>query len=190
MSTGGVPIRLVHRPPRPSRPELLLVCDVSGSVAGFAGFTMLLVRALADQFSRVRVLAFVNTTDEVTRLVQEGRPDLVTAIQREARVTGWHGSSDYGEALADVVETYLDAVGPRTAVLVLGDGRTNYGDPNLVALQRIRDRSRRTYWLNPEPRSRWGSGDSCADEYAAVVEMHECRTIEQLSRFITHLLPV
>ena len=138
----------------------------------------------------MRVLAFVNTTDEVTRLVQEGRPDLVTAIQREARVTGWHGSSDYGEALADVVETYLDAVGPRTAVLVLGDGRTNYGDPNLVALQRIRDRSRRTYWLNPEPRSRWGSGDSCADEYAAVVEMHECRTIEQLSRFITHLLPV
>jgi len=190
MSTGGVPVRPVYRRPRPSRPELVLLCDVSGSVAGFSGFTMLLVRALADQFSRVRVFAFVNAMDEVTDLVQQGRPDLTTAILREARVTTWHGSSDYGEALGDFSELYLDVVGPRTSVLVLGDGRNNFGDANLVALQRIRDRSRRTFWLNPESRGRWGSGDSCADDYATVVDMHECRTIAQLSTFITRLLPV
>ncbi len=190
MSTGGVPVRPVYRRPRPSRPELVLLCDVSGSVAGFSGFTMLLVRALADQFSRVRVFAFVNAMDEVTDLVQQGRPDLTTAILREARVTTWHGSSDYGEALGDFAELYLDVVGPRTSVLVLGDGRNNFGDANLVALQRIRDQSRRTFWLNPESRGRWGSGDSCADDYATVVDMHECRTIEQLSTFITRLLPV
>ncbi|NUS17494.1 MAG: VWA domain-containing protein, partial [Streptomyces sp.] len=60
LSTGGVPMRPVLRRRRPARPELVLLCDVSGSVSGFSDFTMLLVQALHDQFSKVRVFAFVN----------------------------------------------------------------------------------------------------------------------------------
>lgn len=190
MSTGGVPMRPALRKPHPGRPELVLLCDVSGSVAGFSTFTMLLVQALSDQFTRVRVFAFVNAMDEVTELVRHGQGDLARTIAQQAAVTRWHGSSDYGESLADFAETYLDGITPKTAVIVLGDGRNNYGDPNLAALQRIRESSRRTFWLNPEPQSRWGSGDSCALEYAGVVDMRECRTIEQLSEFVTRLLPV
>ncbi len=190
MSTGGVPMRPALRRPRPARPELVLLCDVSGSVAGFSTFTMLLVQALADQFTKVRVFAFVNVMDEVTDLVTHGRGDLAAMILRDATVTRWHSSSDYGEALGDFAELYLEAVTSRSSVLVLGDGRNNFGDPNLVALQRISDASRRTFWLNPERAGQWGSGDSCALEYAAVVEMRECRTIEQMSEFVTRLLPV
>ena len=58
MSTGGVPIDLVQRKPKRARPELVVMCDVSGSVAGFSHFTLLLVNALREQFSRVRVFAF------------------------------------------------------------------------------------------------------------------------------------
>ena len=47
------------------------MCDVSGSVSGFSGFTMLLVQALSDQFSKVRVFAFVNAMDEVTDIVKD-----------------------------------------------------------------------------------------------------------------------
>jgi len=190
MSTGGVPMEPAYRKPRPRRPELVLLCDVSGSVAGFSGFTMLLVRALSDQFSKVRVFAFVNAMDEVSDIVRHGDGDLSSQILQEAHVTRWHGSSDYGEALGDFAELYLDAVGPSTSVLVLGDARTNYGDPNLTALARIAAASRRTHWLNPERTGTWGQGDSVADDYARLVEMHECRTVEQLSRFIGRLLPV
>ena len=73
MSTGGVPIDVVLRKPRPARPELVVLCDVSGSVAGFSHFTLLLVHALRQQFSRVRVFAFIDTTDEVTHLFGAGR---------------------------------------------------------------------------------------------------------------------
>ncbi|MEP6799868.1 MAG: VWA domain-containing protein, partial [Lapillicoccus sp.] len=190
MSTGGVPLTPAYRKPRPSRPELVLLCDVSGSVAGFSGFTMLLVRALSDQFSKVRVFAFVNAMDEVTDIVRHGDGDLSAQIVQQAQVTRWHGSSDYGEALGDFAELYLDVVGARTSVLVLGDARTNYGDPNLSALARIAAASRRTHWLNPERVGTWGQGDSVAHDYARIVEMHECRTVEQLSRFIGRLLPV
>lgn len=188
MGTGGVPIVPVHARPHPGRPELVLLCDVSGSVAGFSAFTMLLVRALSDQFSKVRVFAFVNAMAEVTDIVKDGG-DLADRIAREARVTSWHTSSDYGEAFADFAASSLDAVGPRTSVLVLGDARNNNQALGLPALAAIADRARRTFWLNPEHPARWGLGDSVAPEYAEVVTMHACSTIEQLETFIGRLLP-
>ncbi|MEV6400760.1 VWA domain-containing protein [Streptomyces sp. NPDC051907] len=193
LSTGGVPVRPVLRRRRPARPELVLLCDVSGSVAGFANFTMLLVQALHDQFSKVRVFAFVNRVDEVTDLIAQGRADpagLGERILAEATVTGWHEHSDYGAALGEFAERYADAVGPRTAVFVLGDARTNMSDPNLPALEQIARRARRIYWLNPEQTSLWPTGDSAALEYASVVEMHPCRNAQQLSSLIARLLPV
>ncbi|MFJ4322917.1 VWA domain-containing protein [Streptomyces tricolor] len=193
LSTGGVPMRPVLRRRRPVRPELVLLCDVSGSVSGFSDFTMLLVQALHDQFGKVRVFAFVNRLDEVTGLLDHGRADpdgLGARIRAEATLTGWHGSSDYGMALGEFAERYGAAVGPRTTVFVLGDARTNLSDPNLPAVRELARRARRVYWLNPEPRDRWGTGDSAAPAYAELVEMHECRMARQLSGLIAGLLPV
>ncbi|MFJ9537675.1 VWA domain-containing protein [Streptomyces sp. NPDC101225] len=193
LSTGGVPMKPVLRRRRPVRPELVLLCDVSGSVSGFSDFTMLLVQALHDQFSKVRVFAFVNRLDEVTPLLEHGAADpqgLGARIRAEATLTGWHGSSDYGVALGEFAERYGDAVGPRTTVFVLGDARTNMSDPNLAAVRHTAERARRVYWLNPEPRAQWGTGDSAAPEYAELVEMHECRNARQLGALITRLLPV
>ncbi|WP_308367423.1 VWA domain-containing protein [Streptomyces sp. ISL-36] len=193
LSTGGVPMRPVLRRRRPGRPELVLLCDVSGSVAGFANFTMLLVQALHDQFSRVRVFAFVNRTDEVTDLIARGSADpagLGARILSEAELTGWHGQSDYGSALGEFVERYADAVSPRTAVFVLGDARTNMTDPNLAALKLIRDRARRVHWLNPEQPSLWSTGDSAALAYAELVDMRPCRNARQLGELIGRLLPI
>lgn len=193
LSTGGVPMKPVLRRRRPMRPELVLLCDVSGSVSGFSDFTMLLVQALHDQFSKVRVFAFVNRIDEVTGLLERGRADpegLSSRIQGEAAVTGYHGSSDYGMALGEFAERYPDAVGSRTTVFVLGDARTNRSDPNLPAVRQIAERARRVHWLNPEQRSRWGTGDSVAPAYAELVAMHECRNARQLSALVARLLPV
>ncbi|MGW2826779.1 vWA domain-containing protein [Streptomyces sp. NPDC001443] len=193
LSTGGVPMRPVLRRRRPVRPELVLLCDVSGSVSGFSDFTMLLVQALHEQFGKVRVFAFVNRVDEVTGLLVRGAADpegLSARIRAEATLTGWHGSSDYGVALGEFAERYEGAVGPRTTVFVLGDGRTNMSDPNLPAVRRIGERARRLYWLNPEPRAQWGTGDSAAAAYAELVEMHECRNVRQLETLVGRLLPV
>ncbi|BBC38197.1 uncharacterized protein SGFS_094910 [Streptomyces graminofaciens] len=193
LSTGGVPLRPAYRRHRPARPELVLLCDVSGSVAGFANFTMLLVQALRDQFSKVRVYAFVNRVDEVTHLVTTGEADpagLGRRIAEEARLSGWHGSSDYGTALGEFAERHLDAVGPRTSVIVLGDARTNGFDPNVPALRRIAARARRVHWLNPEAPAQWGTGDSAAQVYAEVVDMHACRNARRLGELVTRLLPV
>ncbi len=192
LGTGGVPMSPIYQKRRPARPELVLLCDVSGSVAGFASFTMLLVQALHQQFNRVRVFAFINAMDEVTELLDATElhgSRLGDRIAAHAIITKWHTSSDYGEAFGDFAEHHLDALNPRSAVLILGDARNNNQDLNLGALHEIIGRSRHVYWLNPEHSSRWGLGDSEALAYAEVISMHECCNIDQLSTFITTLLP-
>jgi uncharacterized protein with von Willebrand factor type A (vWA) domain len=192
MSTGGVPMRPAYRARRPGRPELVVFCDVSGSVAGFSHFTLLLVQALREQFSKVRVFAFVERADEVTHLFAPGN-DLVgvmTRVLREAQLVTFDGHSDYGGAFASLAEHWPDAVNPRSSLLVLGDGRTNYRDPNLTVLRRLVGQARHSHWLNPEPRRQWGSGDSAALRYAQLLPMHECRTVAQLADVVESLLPV
>lgn len=192
MSTGGVPIDLVQRKPRPGRPELVILCDVSGSVAGFSHFTLLLVHALREQFSRVRVFAFIDTADEVT---QYFGPDadlgkVMVTMVGEANLITYDGHSDYGHAFGAFTDTFADAVTERSSVLILGDARTNYRDPNLDALRSMVDVAKHAHWLNPEPTNQWGSGDSAADKYRDVIDMHECRSAKQLTSVVAGLLPI
>ncbi|MBV9641614.1 MAG: VWA domain-containing protein [Mycobacteriaceae bacterium] len=192
MNTGGVPIDVVLRKPRPARPELVVLCDVSGSVAGFSHFTLLLVHALRQQFSRVRVFAFIDTTDEVTDLFGP-EADLALAVQRITREAGVYtrdGHSDYGNAFTSFTEKYPEVLSPRSSLLVLGDGRNNYRNPAVEVLARMVSESRHAHWLNPEPRHLWGSGDSAVPRYADVITMHECRSANQLAAVIDQLLPV
>jgi hypothetical protein len=192
MSTGGVPMKPAYRTRRPGRPELVILCDVSGSVAGFSHFTLLLVQALREQFSKVRVFAFVEKTDEVTHLFEPGAElsGVMQRVLREADLTAFDGHSDYGGALGSFAEFYGEAITSKSSVLILGDARTNYRDPNLAVLRRLISQARHAHWLNPEPRRQWGSGDSAALRYADVMPMHECRTAGQLADVVEALLPV
>jgi uncharacterized protein with von Willebrand factor type A (vWA) domain len=192
MSTGGVPIDVVLAKPRPARPELVVLCDVSGSVAGFSHFTLLLVHALRQQFSRVRVFAFIDTTDEVTHLFGADA-DLAVAVQRitrESEVYTRDGHSDYGHAFVSFLDKYPNVLSPRSSLLVLGDGRNNYRNPETDLLSHMVSASRHAHWLNPEPRHLWGSGDSAIPRYQDLIPMHECRSAKQLASVIDALLPV
>lgn len=189
LSTGGVPLTTHHRPRRPHKPELVVLCDASESVSSFAHFTLLLTYALREQFAKVRAFAFIDGLDEVTRFFAPGA-DVVEAMTRmtsEADIVWVSGHSDYGRAFRIFEDRYGDAITPKTSLLVLGDARTNYQNPNLETVRRLAGRARHAYWLNPEPSRDWDSGDSAASVYAEVVPMHECRNLTQLAEFVETL---
>jgi uncharacterized protein with von Willebrand factor type A (vWA) domain len=189
LSTGGAPANPVFRARKVHRPELVLLCDISGSVAAFARFTLLFCHTLQGQFARVRSFAFVDAVDEVTRLFEEGDfNDALRRLSAEASVVWIDGHSDYGHAFESFHAGWADAITPKTTLLVLGDARNNYRAANGWALADLRRRARRVYWLNPEGRASWGTGDSIAAEYARHTdEMVECRTLRQLSAFIERI---
>ncbi|CAO5169656.1 VWA domain-containing protein [Frankia sp. AiPs1] len=191
LATGGVPVDTKFRPRKPHKPELVVLCDVSGSVASFAHFTLLLTHALREQFSKVRAFAFIDTTDEVTRFLRGlDLGDMMARISSEAELVWYDGHSDYGHAIDVFAERYGESVGPRTSLLILGDARNNYRPTSAQLFRRLCGQARHAYWLNPEPRGYWGSGDSATDVYADVVdEMVECRNVAQLEEFIERILP-
>jgi len=192
LASGGVPLETKHRPHKPHKPELIVLCDVSGSVTAFAHFTLLLAYALREQFTKVRAFAFIDTVDEITRYFDAGDDvaDAMTKVAQEADLVWFDGHSDYGHAIETFAERYPDAITPRTSLLILGDARNNYRATGVPTLRRLVAEARHAYWLNPEPASYWGSGDSATRAYADVLEMIECRNASQLQDFVERLLPV
>ena len=191
LSSGGVPMQTHHRPKRPNKTDLVVICDLSESVAAFAQFTLLFVYALREQFSRVRAFGFVDELDELTRFFTPGGDVLeaMTRLTREADVTWVTGRTDYGRAFELFGRRFPDAVGPRTSLLVLGDARSNYGALGLPALNRLASAAKHAYWLNPERQAMWDTGDSRAADFDEVVPMTECRNLAQLTAFVKELGP-
>ena len=187
LSTGGVPLETRHRPKRPHRTELVILCDVSGSVANFAQFTLLLVFALREQFHKVRAFTFVDDVHEVTHHFTPGG-DVVEVMENlaasAAHAALW-GRTNYGRALTRFAEEHADALGPKTSLLVLGDARSNYSDLALPVLRELTDAVRHAWWLNPEHARHWGTGDSAAPAYGEIVPMVECRNLTQLEEFVS-----
>jgi hypothetical protein len=190
LSYGGVPAEPKFRHPRPAKPEIIVIADISGSVAAFARFTLHLVHALSEQFSKVRSFVFIDGIDEVTRFFDE-TDDIVEAIHRvntEADVVWVDGHSDYGHALEVFWNRWGKDVTPKSSVMVLGDARNNYHASQAWVLKELEKRARHVYWLNPEPKSYWDTGDSIIGEYAVHVDgLFECRNLRQLERFVEQL---
>ena len=99
-----------------------------------------------------------------------------------------NGSSDYGFVLREFASGYAHQLSRRSVVLVVGDARTNYGDPAVAEFAEIRERAGQVYWLNPEPRRYWNDGDSVIGRYAPFcAQVRECRTLGRIADFVRSL---
>ncbi|MFC7279895.1 VWA domain-containing protein [Paractinoplanes rhizophilus] len=192
LSTGGTPVQLRFKPPAKPKPELIVIADVSGSVATFARFTLQLLYAMRLQFRRIRTFAFIDDLVEVTDVLANS----VTAEQAFATITAdprliWlDGRSDYGHALETFDARYASSALTGTAtVLILGDGRNNYRAAQEDRLRLLARRVAHVFWLNPERQVNWDTGDSAIHLYAPYCErVVECADLAQLRDFADRLV--
>jgi uncharacterized protein with von Willebrand factor type A (vWA) domain len=190
LSYGGVPAEPKFKFPRPAKPELMVVADISGSVAAFARFTLMLVYAIQGQFSKVRSFVFIDGIDEVTEYFRatEDVSEAIARINTEADVIWVDGHSDYGHAFEVFWNKYGKDITSRTTVLLLGDARNNYHASQSWVVKEMKQKARHVYWLNPEPRSYWNTGDSIVGEYGSFTDgVYECRNLRQLESFVEKL---
>ncbi len=191
LSYGGVPAEPKFKYPKPSKPEIMVIADISGSVAAFARFTLHLVYALNNQFSKVRSFVFIDGLDEVTDFF-ENVDDITEAIHRvntEADVIWVDGHSDYGHAFEIFDERFAKDIGPKTTVIILGDARNNYHASQSWVIKNIEDKARKVFWLNPEPKSYWDTGDSIVGDYSNFCNgTFEVRNLKQLEAFVENLV--
>lgn len=186
LSSGGVPLDPVYRRPKTSRPDLYLLCDVSGSVAEFASFTLTLLQAMSAEFNRMRSFAFVDGIDEVTDHLRDVASFLeVRHVLYRADVIADDGHSDYGAVFEKFWEKHGDGLDSRTTIIVTGDARSNHREPQVNTLQSIHRRARKVYLLNPEPASDWDTTDSIVEDYRPALDgVFEVRNLRQLAEAV------
>lgn len=167
-----------------------MLCDISGSVAEFAHFTLMLLHAMRAELAALRAFVFVDGVAEVTRVIEQAEvtldPRLLVSVPG---VIAGDGHSDYGRALGSFVERYDSAVGAGTTVLVTGDARTNLRGSGVESLRVIGHRCRRLYWFNPEPAAGWADPDSALAEYSELCDgVFEVRNLAQLATAVAAII--
>lgn len=183
---GGVPFLTSWKRRHRDRPQIVALCDVSGSVAQVSDFFLLLIHSLHEVVDDVRSFAFSGHLIEVSDILDTKSPE--EAMTEIMSKVGF-GSSDYGGSLLDFEKDWIKTVTPKTTVIVLGDARTNNLDPRADILRRISERSKRLVWLNPEGRMAWGWGDSEMPRYAAFCTVvRQCATAKQLERAVSDIV--
>lgn len=186
MGWGGLPFLTVWKQEKIDKPRLVVLCDVSGSVAALAQFLLMFLYAMKEALSGLRAFAFAGELIEVSEILE--REPIEKAIAEIMTKVGF-GSSNYGNSLADFARDFMPILDSRTTVIILGDGRGNRTEPRVDILQSMANRSKQVVWLNPEPRTLWGTGDSDMLRYAPHCRVTAvCSTLRHLDRVVTDLL--
>ena len=186
MGYGGVPFDIIWKRETIEKPKIVAICDVSRSVAAAAQFMLLFLYSLNEVIEKLEAFAF---SDRLIRVgdILEGE-DLDSAIASIIKKIGMR-PTDYGRALVDFTELHRADLDRHTTVIILGDGRSNYSNPRLDIMREISHRARAVIWLNPEPETYWGQGDSRMDQYKRFCSVAKvCNTLNQLERIIEDVL--
>jgi uncharacterized protein with von Willebrand factor type A (vWA) domain len=186
MAHGGVPFEIEWKIKKVDKPSIVAICDVSKSVAAAAQFLLTFLYSLNEVVDRLDAFAFSGRLIPVNAILDDNGVE--GAILKVLQTIGFQ-QTDYGKALEDFVDNHIDRVDRHTTVIVLGDGRSNFADPRLDLMHLIQQRARAVIWLNPEPESYWGQGDSVMYRYQRFTHVAKsCNTLGQLERIIEDVL--
>ena len=188
MSNDGLLFNLHWKRTKVERPRLVVMCDVSGSVAAVSRFFLMFLYSLDEVMPRTRSFVFSNRAGEISDKMAAG--DMDEVMTQALRDYGG-GSTDYGMAMEDLAQAVLDEMDHRTTLLVLGDARSNFGDPGHLILKEMATRARRVIWLNPEPEASWNTGDSEMRRLGAYCShVQVCNSVRDVERVLDNLLRV
>lgn len=191
LTTGGVPIAAVRRTKRRERARIVLLCDVSDSVRAAARFMLEFVYFAHDLLDKTRSFVFVSELGETTELFAREPLDRALVEAYGGGIVPVQSNSNYGRVLREFEERHASLLDRKTTLVILGDGRTNYHADAADSLGRLKDRARAVYWLCPEPRAGWASGDSAMSKYAKhvtkVLEVTCARELEDAARLVTQM---
>ena len=186
--SDGVLFEIEWKKRKIDKPRVIAICDVSGSVASVARFLLQFLYELHELLHHIQTFAFSGRLIETSSFFKDKKPDdAVNAIMDKVG----YMSTDYGEAFRNFRSGWLNDIDKKTAVIILGDGRSNFTNPETGILKEIHDRCKRLIWLNPEPPPLWGTGDSEMRRYTPYCDLvRECNTLNHLERVVGDLLQI
>ena len=187
---GGIPFHIELDRRQKTKPQVVVLCDISDSVMNASRFMLQFVYSVQDLYSKVRSFVFVSDIGEVTQLFEQNEIQQAVEAALRGDVIDVYSHSNFGRAFELFYKEFFTAVTSKTTVLIIGDGRNNYNRPSEWVLREIQQKAKRVVWLNPENPRTWGVGDSEMPHYLPYCDIaEECRNINQLYRVIDRIVP-
>jgi uncharacterized protein with von Willebrand factor type A (vWA) domain len=190
MSHGGIPFELIFKRRKKERPKLVVLCDISSSVANVCRFMLQFIYSLSEAFTKIRSFVFVAELGEVTQCFRDNEMyEAIDLALDGGGVINVYTRSNFGMAFHTFWRDFLSAVDSRTTVVIIGDARNNYNDPRAWCLREVHRKAKNVIWINPESPGAWGFGDSVMDKYLPYTHVaEECRNLKQLNRLVDKLV--
>lgn len=178
---GGTMLTLKYKTKKISKPKLLLICDVSGSMARYATFVLQFIYGLASVTERIESFIFAEQAERITpyftghKAFGKVMPQVINASQV------WGKGTNLGVSLGQAWQQYPGVFTADTVVIVLSDAKTVALDRAEAYLAKVARKVKDIIWLNTLPKKDWADQPQ-ALRLMRYCRMYECYTLAHLER--------
>ena len=178
---GGLPLNLHYRGRRVQKPRLILVCDVSASMAAYARLVIQFVYGLSDVVRDIETFIFSEDLERITPKLRQRMGFAATMSAVMAESTQWGKTTNLAAALRTLAGEYNQVLTRNSYLIVVSDTKTLEPEKSIELLGDIRRRVKGVLWLNTLPRSQW-QGIRTVALFRREVRMLESNTLAQLEK--------
>ena len=189
LKNGGSLYDIVLKPKIKKKPRLILLCDISGSMALYSLFGLTLLFGVVQRFKSVHAFVFIDGITDITKELKNLKFNNINKI-----LTNWNnyvhvdGHSDYDNSFKDLLDEKIISNSSFNTLIVIGDARNNYRPINTETIDKLSKKFKNVYWMNPERSQYWNTGDSQFHHYQSISKKYsEVRNFEQLKSFINSI---
>ncbi len=177
LETGGSFYRLKYRKKRQRRRQLVMLCDVSGSMVQFSEFALRFIQSLGQASDSSRTYLFSEDVFEADPFSLQN----MDKFRDYVRQSGSYGrGTDLGTALEKIAAQRPAALNAGTTLLILSDTKTIEQSRAAKALLECKRMAGRVLWLNPIPQNKWQYLGS-VQTFAGLCQMVSCSTLTALA---------
>lgn len=180
---GGTMFNLKYKTRKVEKPRIVLICDVSGSMAKYAGFVLQFMYGLSNAIQEIESFIFSEQTERVTGEFNKTQPFEVTMAELINRSEGWGRGTDFSKALEVINNNYQNLFNRDTFVIIVSDTKTLNADKSAARLKELKKKVKDVIWLNTLPKRVW-SATPTVSTFMRCVRMFECNTLAHLDRIM------
>lgn len=184
LETGGNLYRLKYRKKRRRRKQIVMLCDVSGSMLQFSEFALRLIRSLGQASDGSRTFLFSEDVIESDAFSLQN----MDLFRSHVRASGLYGKgTDLGTALEKLCAKKPPVLNSSTTLLILSDTKTIDRSRAVAAVLEAKRQAGQLLWLNPIPENQWKYIGS-VQTMSSLCQMVSCSTLKSLAAACRHLM--
>ncbi|MCL6448933.1 MAG: VWA domain-containing protein [Armatimonadetes bacterium] len=184
---GGTPLELRYRGRRPKRPRLVLICDVSASMARYSRFVLQFIYGLNSAGQKIESFVFSEDLERVTPCFERRRDFAATMTDLMNESRQWGQTTNFYLALETFRREYKKLIAPDAVFIIVSDTRTVCWEQAAGLLGEMARKVRDVIWLNPVPAAGWSGLPAAA--FRKCAQMYECYSLYHLEKIFRKKIP-